>query len=149
MFNEQNSAPGQRTGGTQEEVFNASQYTHGGIGSRGLGERLVSVEEQVEQAGRRILQDVFNESLATCWERRAQTFEDARRKPGDYVPLHSRIDPEERAKRDRDLAETALACRRKAEFIRAYGDQEAAFMVAVAVCEPLSAENRIEERTAA
>lgn len=33
MFNEQSSAPGQRTGGTQEEVFNASQYTPSGYGN--------------------------------------------------------------------------------------------------------------------
>lgn len=112
-------------------------------------ERLVSVEAQIEQAGRRILQDVFTEAQAAYWERRAQTFEDARRKPGDYQPPHLQVTEEERAQRDRDLAETALACRRKAEFIRAHGDQETAHMIAMAVCDPLSAQNRESGEVAA
>lgn len=112
-------------------------------------ERLVSVEAQIEQAGRRILQDVFTEGLAAYWERRAQTFEDARAKPGDYQPPHLQVTEEERAQRDRDLAETALACRRRAEFIRAHGDQEAVYMVAVGVCDPLSAQNRESGEVAA
>lgn len=134
------SGPGQYAGAAQEEDFTTDpNCTPGGIGSRELAERLVSIEDKVEQASRRILQDVFTEGLAAYWERRAQTFEDARAKPGDYVPLHSRIDPAERGARDRDLAETALACRRKAQSIRAHGDSEAVYMVALAVLDPLAA----------
>lgn len=143
MSIERNSAHGQQNRGHHEEDFNASQYTSTGVGlaraNRETIERLVSVEAQIEQAGRRILQDVFTEGMAAYWERRADEFEDARAKPGDYVPLHSRIDPAERGARDRDLAETALACRRRAEFIRLYGDQEAIRMVALAVLDPLAA----------
>lgn len=144
------SGPGQYAGAAQEEDFTTDpNYTPGGIGSRELAERLVSIEDKIEQAGRRILQDILAEGLAAYWQRRADEFEAARAKPGDYVPLHSRIDPEERAQRDRDLAETALACRRRAEFIRAYGDEEATYMVATAICDPLSAQNRESGEVAA
>lgn len=134
------SGPGQYAGAAQEEDFTTDpNCTPGGIGSRELAERLVSIEDKVEQASRRILQDVFTEGLAAYWERRAQTFEDARAKPGDYQPPHLQVTEEERAQRDRGLAETALACRRRAQFIRAHGDQETAHMVALAVLDPLAA----------
>ncbi len=134
------SGPGQYAGAAQEEDFTTDpNYTPGGIGSRELAERLVSIEDKVEQASRRILEDIFAEGLAAFWDRRADEFEDARAKPGDYQPPHLQVTEEERAQRDRDLAETALACRRRAQFIRAHGDQEAVYMVALAVLDPLAA----------
>jgi hypothetical protein len=107
-------------------------------------DRLVSVEAQLQWAGQRFLQQILTEAQATFWERRADEFDAARSKPGDFEPPRLAVTPQERADRDRDLHETALACRRKAQILRELGDPEMAYVLALAILEPLAPENRVE-----
>lgn len=84
-------------------------------------DRLLDFLDLLNWSAIRLLQDALLDGDVHYWQRRAQQFEDARRKPGEYVGKTTQA---EREARDRDLAETALACRHKAQFIRLYGDPE-------------------------
>jgi len=64
----------------------------------------------------RVLQDALNEATAAYWLRRAETFEDARTRPGG--PPEDGTSPG--ALDDRRRAATAQACRNKAAFIEMY-----------------------------
>jgi hypothetical protein len=59
----------------------------------------------------RVLQDALNEATGAYWNRRAQTFEDARSRPGDYA---GEATPEAIAARGARLAGIAQACRARA-----------------------------------
>lgn len=83
--------------------------------------RLISFLDMLNWSALRLLQDALTDGDVHYWQRRAQQFEDARRKPGEYL---GRTTQAEREARDRDLAETAAACRAKAQFVRLYGDPE-------------------------
>jgi hypothetical protein len=87
-------------------------------------DRLLDFLDLLNWSALRLLQDALLDGDVHYWQRRARQFEDARRKPGDYQPPHLQVTEGGRAQRDRDLAETALACRNKAEFVRRYGDPE-------------------------
>lgn len=87
-------------------------------------DRLLDFLDMLNWSALRLMQDALLDGDAHYWQRRAQQFEDARRKPGDYQPPHLQVTEEERAQRDRDLAETAIACRAKAAFVELYGDPE-------------------------
>lgn len=56
----------------------------------------------------RVLQDALTEATAACWEKRAQQFEDAAPRPGDFT---GRATPLEIAARLRRCLATAAACR--------------------------------------
>ncbi|WP_028701977.1 hypothetical protein [Acidipropionibacterium jensenii] len=84
-------------------------------------DRLLDFLDMLNWSALRLLQDALTDGDVHYWQRRAQQFEDARRKPGEYVGKTTQA---EREARDRDLAETALACRAKAQFVRLYGDPE-------------------------
>lgn len=71
-----------------------------------------SLREHVENFRRRVLQDALLEAEAAYWLRRAEAFEAARPRPGEYV---GQATPLELAARDDRLVTTALACRRRAQ----------------------------------
>lgn len=84
-------------------------------------DRLLDFLDLLNWTALRLLQDALLDGDVHYWRRRAQQFEDARRKPGEYL---GRTTPEERDLRDRALVETAEACRAKAAFVELYGDPE-------------------------
>ena len=63
------------------------------------------------QLGRRFVHDALNDALACTMRRRAELFEWARPRPGEYA---GQATPAELAARDRLLAAQAKACRNKA-----------------------------------
>lgn len=65
----------------------------------------------LEHFRRRVIQDALADGEAGYWLRRAATFEWARPRPGDY---QGQATDEEYAALDRELAETAEACRARA-----------------------------------
>ena len=60
----------------------------------------------------RLMRDAMNEGTARYWLRRAETFEDARPRPGDYS---GRATAEQIAALDKRLADQATACRLRAK----------------------------------
>lgn len=66
----------------------------------------------------RFLEQLLSEATAVHWERRAQTFEQARPRPTDYV---GRARPADLEALDQRCRETAQACRRHAQLIRTTG----------------------------
>ena len=84
-------------------------------------DRLLAFLDMLNWSAIRLVQDGLLDGDVHYWERRAQQFEDARRKPGEWLGQSTEA---ERAERDQRLAETAQACRAKAEFVRRYGDPE-------------------------
>jgi hypothetical protein len=64
----------------------------------------------IDQIARRMLEDILTEATRLYWHRRADTFTQARPRPGDWPGLDP--DPE----LDARLAATAAACRAKAQF---------------------------------
>ncbi|GAA1543518.1 hypothetical protein [Nocardioides humi] len=74
-------------------------------------ETIGSVLDRYEHGTRRALQEALAAGLRSTWLRRAEEFERARPRPGDYV---GRSTPEERAARDRRLARMAEMCRHRA-----------------------------------
>ncbi len=70
----------------------------------------------LENFQRRLIQDACQEARADYWERRAEYFEWARPKPGDRT---GRATPEQIAEQDRRMASVAVACRQRAQLIRA------------------------------
>ena len=63
----------------------------------------------------RVLQDALTEATAGYWERRAQTFEDAAPRLGEY---HGAATRDELNQRWLDCMATAQACRAHAQLIR-------------------------------
>lgn len=61
------------------------------------------------------VEDAWREAEAINWERRAAIFEKARPQPGDF---NGNATVDELAERDRRCAETAQACRNKADAVR-------------------------------
>jgi hypothetical protein len=68
--------------------------------------------EHVAHFQRRVLEDAINEASAVYWSKRADTFELARPRPGDFT---GHATPEAIAARDRGLSEVATACRNCAQ----------------------------------
>lgn len=69
----------------------------------------------VEDMQKRSIQDMITMATANYWDRRAQTFEDARPQPGEFTGLAS--EDEVRAQDDR-LAQLAEMCRFHARLMR-------------------------------
>lgn len=67
--------------------------------------------EHVEQFRKRVVQDALAEATAAYWQRRAEEFDAALPRPGDYP---GEATPEEREARRQRVAQTALACRQRA-----------------------------------
>lgn len=123
-----NEAPGPTAGGPRRSPSHDSHDTSyrevsGQIDTPAQDgpDRLLGFLDMLNWSALRLLQDALTDGDVHYWRRRAQQFEDARRKPGEYIGKTTHA---EREARDRDLAETALACRAKAEFVRLYGDPE-------------------------
>jgi hypothetical protein len=73
--------------------------------------RILARIDTAEPIRRRVVQDAMNDALACTWRRRAELFEWARPRPGDF---NGNADATELAERDRLLAAQAKACRNKA-----------------------------------
>lgn len=84
-------------------------------------DRLLDFLDMLNWSALRLLQDALLDGDVHYWERRAEDFEWARPRPGEWPGQATEA---EQAERDRRLAETAQACRNKAEFVRRYGDPE-------------------------
>ncbi len=69
-------------------------------------------DQYVESCRRRIVQEILAEAEGIYWMRRAEQFEAARPKAGDY---RGRASDDDLRARDVRLAEIAEACRRKAK----------------------------------
>lgn len=70
-----------------------------------------TLEQYVEHFRARVLQDALNEATASYWIGRAEAFEAARPRPGDFTGNATRDDLREQWNR---LTETANACRARA-----------------------------------
>ena len=70
-----------------------------------------TLTEHVAHFRARVIQDALAEATAAYWVRRAQTFEDARSRAGDYA---GEATPERIAARDAELTGIARACRARA-----------------------------------
>jgi len=66
----------------------------------------------VAHFGARLLQDALAEATATYWRKRADDFERARSRPGDY---HGTASPEQITEADARLTTQADACRHRAD----------------------------------
>lgn len=66
--------------------------------------------DHIDHFQRRVMQDALLDGTAVYWRRRADTFEWARPRPGDYL---GRATADEVAARDARLAEAAEACRKR------------------------------------
>ena len=84
-------------------------------------DRLLDFLDLLNWSALRLLQDALLDGDVHYWQRRAEDFEWARPRPGEWTGQSTEA---ERAERDQRLAETAQACRAKAEFVRRYGDPE-------------------------
>jgi len=73
--------------------------------------RILARIDIAEPIRRRVVQDAMNDALACTWRRRAELFEWARPRPGDF---NGNAGAAEMAERDRLLAAQAKACRNKA-----------------------------------
>ena len=70
-----------------------------------------ALARHVEHFRARVVQDALAEADAAYWLRRADAFDAARPRRGDF---HGRASRQELAQRDQRLAETAAACRARA-----------------------------------
>lgn len=75
-----------------------------------------AVDGSAENIVRRLLGDAFTEASSAQWRRRAETFEWARPRPGDF---NGKATAEELRARDARLASLARACRFHARLIEA------------------------------
>jgi len=75
--------------------------------------------EYVEHFRTRVLQDALTEATREYWTRRAQTFEAAMPRPGDFT---GRATPEDLTAQRERLASTAAACRQRAAVSLVGGD---------------------------
>ena len=73
--------------------------------------RLPDLTEHVEHFRQRVLADALQEATAAYWHRRAEAFEAALPRPGDYMGQASSEEYEARRMR---VAEVASACRVRA-----------------------------------
>jgi hypothetical protein len=73
---------------------------------------IAKLVEHVDHFQRRVMEDAINEASAIYWSKRAETFEAARPRPGDFTGRASHVDL---AARDRELSEVATACRNRAQ----------------------------------
>jgi hypothetical protein len=89
--------------------------------------------------GRRCVEEAITQAMPAHWEHRAEQLEAARPRLGDFL---GKSTLEERARRDRDLAEAAAACREHAQLLRMYPDDEGVAELVETVWDEL-------ERTAA
>jgi hypothetical protein len=76
----------------------------------------------VDHFRRRVLQDAMAEATNNYWQRRADTFERARPRPGDFRGQATDADL---AEADRRCAAAALACRQRATLADLQPDGEA------------------------
>lgn len=74
-----------------------------------------AIVEHIDHFQHRVIQDALADATPAYWLRRAETFEWAKSKPGDY---HGLSTPADRAERDRRLQVTADACRARARVAR-------------------------------
>lgn len=75
------------------------------------------VADELTRFGVRLIEDAIATAAPWFWLRRADQFEDARPRPGDFVGLAT---DEDLAERDARLAGTAEACRQHADLLRRY-----------------------------
>lgn len=73
---------------------------------------LAPIVDFVDHFQRRVLVDALNEATAVYWRKRAETFEAARPRPGEF---RGRATPDETRQRDQRLAQLAANCRLCAE----------------------------------
>lgn len=73
--------------------------------------RLPDLTEHVDNFRRRVMADALQEATAAYWHRRAEAFDAALPRPGDYTGQASREEYEARRMR---VAAIALACRERA-----------------------------------
>lgn len=74
--------------------------------------RAMTLAAHIAHSRARALQSALSEATASHWARRADAFEAARPRPGDFT---GRASPADVAAQDRRLAAMALACRRHAD----------------------------------
>lgn len=72
---------------------------------------LTDLEDYTEHFRKRVLQDALTEATAAYWRRRAETFEAALPRPGDFT---GNATPEQVEAQRMRLAATILACRQRA-----------------------------------
>lgn len=70
-----------------------------------------AVVEHIDHFQHRVIQDALADGTATYWRRRAEAFEAARPRPGDYIGRATPDDLRAADQRCRDMAE---ACRARA-----------------------------------
>jgi hypothetical protein len=76
--------------------------------------RILARIDVAEPVRRRVVQEALSDALAYTWRRKAELYEWARARPGDF---HGNATAAELAERDRLLAAQALACRNKATLL--------------------------------
>lgn len=86
-----------------------------GTRTRTLAAELLADERTLERVAVRVLEDAFTEAVPDYWERRAERFEAARPRPGDFP---GRAGQAALDAADARLAATAQACREAAELAR-------------------------------
>jgi len=69
------------------------------------------IDGYVEHFRQRVLQDALAEASASYWERRAQAFENARPRPGEF---HGKRTPQRLQAKYDELTAIAQACRNRA-----------------------------------
>lgn len=72
----------------------------------------MAVPLDAEQFTKRLLTDCLNEATSSYWLRRANQFEEARGRPGDFLGQSTL---EDRRRRWRELTAIANACRARAQ----------------------------------
>lgn len=72
---------------------------------------IVGLDAYVERFRRRVVQDALAEATNTYWNRRADAFDRARPRPGDFT---GRATAAELAERDARLSAVAQACQHRA-----------------------------------
>lgn len=83
-----------------------------------LDSRLHRRSDYLQHFARRVVADALNEATRAYWLRRAEQFEAAQHKPGDFVGLSS-VEQIEAA--NAKLAEKATACRNHAQLVETFG----------------------------
>lgn len=71
----------------------------------------------------RVCQDAWAEAWSVYWVRRAETFEAAAARPGDFTGQATEAEQDERARR---IVETAVACRNRATLVDGLADEQLA-----------------------
>lgn len=129
MFDTNNGAAGQTASGTRGGASPLAPHdtsyreVSGQIDTPAQDgpDRLLAFLDLLNWSALRMLQDALLDGDVRYWQRRAEDFEWARPRPGEW---RGQATEAERAERDQRLAETAEACRAKAAFVELYGDPE-------------------------